>query len=215
MPAVILVFGASAFGTTDATHLGFFDIPMLANMPGLPYLAPTCREEYLSMLDWAIAWRGGPVAIRVPGAGVISRPSVTLPADGYAVMEPEVVRTGSEVAVLALGSALPLGERVADKLTNLGVHPTLINPRQATELDEDSMRSVVAEHRLVVTLEDGVANGGFGEHITRILSTEKVLVHCYGLPHAFPDRYDPEQLLARCGMDEQAIASDIITELPR
>lgn len=215
VPAVILVFGASAFGTTDATHLGFFDIPLLANMPGLPYLAPTCREEYLSMLDWAITWHGGPVAIRVPGAGVISRPSVTLPADGYAVMEPEVVRTGSEVAVLALGSALPLGERVADKLTNLGVHPTLINPRQATELDEDSMRSVVAGHRLVVTLEDGVANGGFGEHVTRILSTEKVLVHCYGLPHAFPDRYNPEQLLARCRMDEQAIASDIITELPR
>lgn len=93
-PVTILVFGSSAFGTTDATHLGFYDIAMLGDMPGLTYLAPTCREEYLAMLDWACGYEGGPVAIRVPGAGVVSRPDVELPTDGFASGMPEIVHEG-------------------------------------------------------------------------------------------------------------------------
>ena len=210
-PAVILVFGASAFGATDATHLGFFDIPMLGAMPGLPYLAPTCREEYLEMLDWALDRREGPVAIRVPGAGVVSRPGFARAAS-YASGS-EIVRRGSEVALLALGDLFPLGEKVADALADSGVRATLVNPRLATTADEDLLGRLAAGHRVIVTLEDGILDGGFGERCARALATNDAHVLCYGLPRAFPARYDPAALMKSCGMTVDGIVGDALESL--
>ena len=211
-PAVILVFGASAFGTTDATHLGFYDIAMLGDMPGLPYLAPTCREEYLDMLDWALDQTAGPVAIRVPVAGVESRPDFARPSDyacGY-----ELVRRGSKVALLALGDLFPLGEKVADELAARGVSATLVNPRLATTVDEGLLADLAENHELVVTIEDGIVDGGFGERCARVLAERgNVRVRCYGLPRAFPDRYVPEELLASCGMTAEGITADVLETL--
>lgn len=209
IPAVILVFGASAYGTTDATHLGFFDIPMLGAMPGLTYLAPTCREEYVDMLSWALEQNKGPVALRVPVADVVSRPDFS-PAPSYE-QGSEIVRRGSEVALLALGDVFPLGESVADELwSQLGVRATLINPRHATSPDETLISELTSDHRLFVTLEDGVLEGGFGERCARVLATsENVRVRCYGLPLAFVDRYEPAELLASCGMTVEGIVSDV------
>lgn len=209
MPAVLLVFGASAYGTTDATHLGFFDIPMLGAMPGLPYLAPTCREEYLDMLSWALEQENGPVAIRVPVASVESRPNFERPAAGYA-RGWEIVRRGGDVAILALGDLLPLGEKIADALAERGVRATLVNPRQATTADEGLLSRLSADHGLLVTLEDGVLEGGFGERVARALACHDVRVRCYGLPLAFEDRYEPEVLLGRCGMTVEGVTADVL-----
>ena len=215
-PVTILVFGSSAFGTTDATHLGFYDIAMLGDMPGLTYLAPTCREEYLAMLDWACDWRGGPVAIRVPGAGVVSRSSVELPADGFADGAPEVVRHGtSGVAILALGATMPLGQRVCGRLAEEGVDATLVNPRFACGIDRDWVRALADESHVVVTLEDGVLDGGFGSRIAATLGPTGTLVRCFGLPHGFPDRYDPNELLDACGMTEENVAAETLALLGR
>lgn len=213
-PAVLLVYGASAFGNTDATHLGFFDIPMLGALPGLPYLAPTCREEYLSMLQWALSYREGPVAIRVPAAGVTSRTGLA-PAGSY-LDGWEVAREGSDVAVLALGDAFPLGERVVDELAARGVDATLVNPRCATDVDRDLLEGLSEGHRVVVTLEDGVLEGGFGERCARVLAARQdVRTLCYGLPRAFPDRYDPAELLASCRMTPGAVCDDVLAALGR
>lgn len=209
VPAVLLVFGASAYGTTDATHLGFFDIPMLGAMPGLPYLAPTCREEYLDMLSWALEQKDGPVAIRVPVASVESRPDFERPAAGYA-RGWEVVRRGCDVALLALGDLLPLGEKIADALAERGVRATLVNPRLATTADEDLLGRLSAGHRLLVTLEDGILEGGFGERVSRALACDDARVRCYGLPRAFEDRYEPEELLGRCGMTVEGVTEDVL-----
>ena len=214
-PAVILVFGASAFGTADATHLGFFDVPLLDAMPGLPYLAPTCREEYLAMLDWALAWREGPVAIRVPGAGVVSRPGVLLPADGFGRADLELVRQGSRVALVALGDTLPLGAAAARLLEAADVRPTLVNPRRATCADDDALRGLARGHEVVLTLEDGVLAGGFGEHVARVLGAESVRVGCHGLPLGFPDRYDVCELLGSARLTPEAIAEDALGLLRR
>ena len=214
LPVTILVFGASAFGTTDVTHLGFFDIPMLGTMPGLTYLAPTCIEEYLDMLSWSIEHEGGPVAIRVPVAeGVVSRPDFAR-ADDYA-RGWEVLREGSDVALLALGDFLPLGERVADALAERGVSATLVNPRLATTPDEALLGRLAAGHRVIVTLEDGILDGGFGERCARALSTDDVRTLCYGLPRAFVDRYDPDALLASCGITVEGVAADALAALGR
>ncbi len=212
VPATILVFGASAFGTTDVTHLGFFDIPMLGSMPGLTYLAPTCIEEYLDMLSWSIEHEGGPVAIRVPVAGgVTSRPDFAR-SDDYAHGW-EVLRKGSQVALLALGDFLPLGEKVADALAAGGVSATLVNPRLATTPDEALLGRLAADHRVIVTLEDGILDGGFGERCARALAAGDVRTLCYGLPRAFVDRYDPAELLARCGITVEGIAADALAAL--
>ena len=207
VPAVILVFGASAFGTTDATHLGFYDIAMLGDMPGLPYLAPTCREEYLDMLDWALVQTNGPVAIRVPVASVESRPDFER-VESYSSGS-EVVRRGSEVALLALGDLFPLGEKIADTLAESGIRATLVNPRLATTVNESLLGRLAARHRVIVTLEDGILDGGFGERCARALATDNVRVLCYGLPRAFPDRYDPTELLASCGMTVEGVVADV------
>ena len=212
VPATILVFGASAFGTTDVTHLGFFDIPMLGSMPGLTYLAPTCIEEYLDMLSWSIEHEGGPVAIRVPVAGgVTSRPDFAR-SDDYAHGW-EVLRKGSQIALLALGDFLPLGEKIADALAVDGVSATLVNPRLATTPDEDLLGRLAADHRVIVTLEDGILDGGFGERCARALAAGDVRTLCYGLPRAFVDRYDPAELLARCGITVEGIAADALGAL--
>lgn len=212
--ATILVFGASAFGTTDATHLGFFDIPMLGAMPGLTYLAPTCIEEYLDMLSWSIEHEGGPVAIRVPVADIASRPDFAQAEDythGW-----ETLREGSDVAIFALGDFLSLGERVADELATRGVDATLVNPRLATTPDEALLAELAEKHRVVVTLEDGVLDGGFGERCARVLAArDDVRTLCYGLPLAFVDRYDPSNLLASCGITVEKITKDALEALER
>lgn len=214
-PVVILDFGASVFGARDATHLGFFDLALMQGLPGLRCLAPVCREEYLAMLDWAIDQTDMPVVVRVPGNGVISRPDLA-PASGEAFDEPvyQVARRGSDVAILALGSFFELGERVADTLAaRHHVHASLVNPRFATELDEDYLRDLATSHRVIITLEDGVLEGGWGEGVARFLGPSGVRTRCYGIAKGFPDRLPASELLERNGITVDAVADDIMAML--
>ena len=164
------------------------------------------------MLSWSIGHEGGPVAIRVPVAGgVTSRPDFARP-DDYAHGW-EVLRKGSQIALLALGDFLPLGEKIADALAVDGVSATLVNPRLATTPEEDLLGRLAADHRVIVTLEDGILDGGFGERCARALAAGDVRTLCYGLPRAFVDRYDPAELLARCGITVEGIAADALGAL--
>ena len=211
-PATILVFGASIFGTTSETHLSFFDISMLGGLPNMHYLAPACMEEYLSMLSWSLDHREHPVAIRVPGIGLVSRPDLA-PAEGddYGVARYNVVRQGRDVAVLALGDFFELGERVANRLAaEYGIEATLVNPRYATELDREFLDSLAAEHRIVVTLEDGILDGGWGERVACYLACTPVRARTFGIAKGFPDRYDPNELLAQNGMTVENMAAEAV-----
>ena len=209
-PATILVFGASVFGTTSETHLSFFDISMLGGLPNMRYLAPVCMEEYLSMLSWSLDHREHPVAIRVPGIGLVSRPDLA-PAEGadYSVVRYNVARQGRDVAVLALGDFFELGERVANRLAaEYGIEATLVNPRFATELDREFLDSLAAEHRVVVTLEDGILDGGWGERVACYLACTSLRTRTFGIAKGFPDRYDPNELLAQNGMTVENMAAE-------
>ena len=211
-PATILVFGASVFGTTSETHLSFFDISMLGGLPNMRYLAPACMEEYLSMLSWSLDHREHPVAIRVPGIGLVSRPDLA-PAEGadYGIVRYDVARQGRDVAVLALGDFFELGERVANRLAaEYGIKTTLVNPRFATELDRKFLDSLAAEHRVVVTLEDGILDGGWGERVACYLACTPVRTRTFGIAKGFPDRYDPNELLAQNGMTVENMAAEAV-----
>ena len=211
-PATILVFGASIFGTTSETHLSFFDISMLGGLPNMHYLAPACMEEYLSMLSWSLDHRKHPVAIRVPGIGLVSRPDLAPAEDtDYSAVRYNVVHQGRDVAVLALGDFFELGERVANRLAaEYGIEATLVNPRFATELDREFLDSLAAEHRVVVTLEDGILDGGWGERVACYLACTPVRTRTFGIAKGFPDRYDPNELLAQNGMTVENMAAEAV-----
>ena len=214
-PAVVLDFGASVFGTADATHLSFFDLALMQGMPNLRCLAPVCREEYLTMLDWALDQRECPVVIRVPSNGVTSRPELA-PAMGTAFNTPsyQLVRSGSRVAILALGDFFELGERVADTLASRAhVQATLVNPRFATELDEKFLRELVARHSVIITLEDGILEGGWGASVARFLGPLDVRTRCYGIRRGFPDRFCANELLEQNGITVEGIVHDILNML--
>ena len=208
----ILVFGASIFGTTSETHLSFFDISMLGGLPNMHYLAPACMEEYLSMLSWSLDHREHPVAIRVPGIGLVSRPDLAPAEDtDYSAVRYNAVRQGRDVAVLALGDFFELGERVANRLTaEYGIEATLVNPRFATELDREFLDSLAAEHRVVVTLEDGILDGGWGERVACYLACTPLRTRTFGIAKGFPDRYDPNELLAQNGMTVENMAAEAV-----
>ena len=211
-PATILVFGASIFGTTSETHLSFFDISMMGALPNMRYLAPACMEEYLSMLSWSLDHREHPVAIRVPGIGLVSRPDLAPAEDAdYSIARYNVARQGRDVAVLALGDFFELGERVANRLAaEYGIEATLVNPRFATELDREFLDSLAAEHRVVVTLEDGILDGGWGERVACYLACTPLRTRTFGIAKGFPDRYDPNVLLEQNGMTVENMAAEAV-----
>ena len=207
-PAVILVFAASVYGMNDVTHLGLFDIPMMSNIPNLVYLAPTCKEEYFKILDFAMTQKENPVAIRVPGMGVVSR-GIEDNTDYSKLNKFEVTKKGKDVAIIALGDFYSLGEEVLSTLSKEGIEATLINPKFITGLDENLLDELKKDHKLVITLEDGILEGGFGEKIASYYGTENMKVKNYGIKKSFPDRYVAEELLKENGITVENITKDI------
>lgn len=208
-PATIIVAWGSVYGMNDVTHLGLYDIPMMSGIPNLVYLAPTSREEYLAMLDWSIDQTDHPVAIRMPGGPLISTGEAVKP-DFSRLNEYQVTHRGAKVALLGLGSFFSLAQQAAALLkTQTGIDATVINPRFITGLDEKLLRELTADHDVVVTLEDGQLDGGFGEKIARFYGADAVKVLNFGLKKKFLDRYDLEQVLRDNHLTPELIVSDI------
>lgn len=193
-PAVINVFCASLYGMNDITHIGFYDIPMLSNIPNLVYLAPTCWEEYKAMMAWGIQQTAHPVAIRVPG-GAVTHSDEQFDEDYSELNRFKMTHKGSKVAIVALGAFYGLGKQVAALLKEQkGIDATLINPRYITGLDEEMLESLKADHEKVITLEDGALEGGFGEKIARFYGDSDIRTLCFGIKKGLYDRYDYQQL---------------------
>lgn len=211
--AVILVFFAGISGGSQ-THMGIFDISLAVNIPNIIYLAPTCKEEYFSMLEWGLNQRSHPVIIRVPGVETVSRNAALLPEYSYPAKY-EIVEHGTTVAILALGKFFELGERVRRKLeAEHGIHATLINPRYASALDETMLNALPEYgHRLVVTLEDGVIDGGFGEKVARFYGTSYVKVLNFGAKKEFVNHVTVEEQYSRYHLTPEQIVSDILNEI--
>lgn len=207
-PATILVYWASVYGMNDVTHLGIYDIPMMSNIPNLVYLAPTTKEEYLAMLDWSIEQNDHPVAIRVPISVVSDGKKVT--KDFSKLNEYEVTQNGSKIAIVALGSFYSVGAKTAEIIENkTGVKPTLINPIYITGTDDKLLEQLKENHDMVITVEDGVLDGGFGEKIARFYGNSDVKVLNYGLKKEFLDRYNPEEIVKANRLTPEQIAEDV------
>lgn len=208
-PATILVNTASVYGMNDVTHLGLYDIAMMSNIPNLVYLAPTSKEEYFAMLDWSIEQDKYPVAIRIPCNGVISD-NRKVQKDYSNLNKYKIEKQGSKVAIVALGDFYQLGEQIVSEIKEkLGFVPTLINPRYITGLDNKLLEELKKEHELVITLEDGILEGGFGEKIASFYGTTNMKVKNYGIRKSFPDRYIVDELLKENEITVEQIIADI------
>lgn len=208
-PAVILVFSAGISGM-DATHLGSFDIPLVANIPNIVYLAPTGKEEYLAMLNWGLKQNEHPVVIRVPLAVTKGGKAEESYGD---LNRYQLVKQGSKVAVLALGSFFELGESVVAELKEQGIDATLVNPRYITGVDEKLLTELAKNHQVVATLENGELDGGFGEKIASFYGASKVKVLNFGAKKEFTDRVPYAELMKRYHLTPEQIIADIMNVL--
>ncbi len=213
-PVTILVYFASVRGMNDESHLGFFDIPFLAHIPNFVYLAPTSKEEHLAMLDWAIDQKDHPVAIRVP-VGPLKETGVPDETD-YSILNKNLVaQQGSGVAIFGLGNFFSLAEEVARQLEEKhNIQATIVNPKFITGLDEELLDSLPNNHQLVVTLEDGVLEGGYGRQMAAsYLGDSNLKIQNYGVSKEFHDRYNADELLAENDITVENIVRRIVEEL--
>ena len=209
-PATIIVSDGGAIGMTDVTHLGWFDIAMMSNIPNLVYLAPTTKEEHLAMLEWSIEQQEHPVAIRIPGGKVVSS-GMKVTKDFSKLNTYEVSQKGEKIAIIGLGTFFQLGEKAAKLYEEkTGVQVTVINPMYITGVDEKLLEELKKDHKVVVTLEDGILNGGFGEKIARFYGNSDMKVLNYGLKKEFLDRYNIGKVLTKNRLKADLIVEDLL-----
>lgn len=207
-PITMLVHWGGISGA-DATHLCTFDIPLISNIPNMVYLAPTNKEEFVKMLDWSVEQTQCPVAIRVPAGDLVSC-GIEDKTDYSNLNKFKVTKQGEKVAILGLGNFLGLANSVAEELsTKLGFEATVINPIYMTGLDKELLEELKQNHSLLITLEDGVLDGGFGEKVARFYGNSDMKVLNYGAKKEFPDRIPLKELYQRYRLTKEQIVEDI------
>ena len=200
-PAVVVVYnGGMSYG--DPTHAGLYDVSMMSNVPGLKCLAPTTRQGLFATLDWALGQTAGPVVIRVPQA----LPDLAVvPAVGRWT----VVREGRKVAVLGLGDMAQYALEVSDTLAKRGVNATIVACDLYSSVDEQALESLLADHDVFVTLENGILDGGFGQKVAAYLADKACKVLLRGADKAFVDRRSRAQQLEDYRMTPEQILEDV------
>ncbi|MBS5259979.1 1-deoxy-D-xylulose-5-phosphate synthase [Lachnospira eligens] len=207
------VFAGSVYGMNDVTHLGLQDIPMLNSIPGLVYLAPVTKEDYIAMLDWSLTQNEYPVAIKVPGGRMVST-GTPVTKDFSKLGTYEVTKKGSRVAILGLGTFYETAVKAADILkTSHGIDATVINPYYISGIDADTLNELKEDHAVVATLEDGYLEGGFGAKIAAYYGSSDMKVLNFGIKKEFIDRYDVAEVLKDNHLTPEQIAEDIAATL--
>lgn len=213
LPVTALVYMASVSSFNDESHLGFFDIPFLAHIPNVVYLAPTNKEEHLAMLEWAIEQNEHPVAIRIP-VGPLHETGVADTTDYSILNKNQVTQKGNKVSLFGLGNFYSLAEEVAKKLADKhGITATIVNPKFITGLDTELLDSLEARHQVIVTLEDGILEGGYGQMIASYLGNSNLKVQNYGFEKTFYDRYNVQEILKENGITVENIVKNILKDL--
>ena len=207
-PATVLIYWGG-ISNADMTHLCTFDIPLISNIPNIVYLSPVSKEEYLAMLEWSYNQNEHTVFIRVPSTDVVSYETADN-TDYSQLNKYKLVEKGEKVAIIAAGNFFGLGRQVKKEIkTQLNIDATLINPRFLTGVDVDMLETLKKDHSVVITLEDGELDGGFGEKITRFYGNSSMKVLNFGSKKEFTDRVPLEELYNRYHLTKELIVSDI------
>ena len=208
-PATIVIGNTSLISLNDVTHLGIFSISAFKNIPNLVLLAPTDKNEYLAMLDYSLNQNKHPTLILMPANKIIENTHNNMDFLSY-----EITQKGEKVCIIAEGNFYYLGLE-ATKLIEKELHfkPTLINPRILTHLDEKTLSSLKENHQLIITIEDGVIDGGFGEDIANYFSLTNMKVKTFGLHKKFIDRFNCNDILFQEGITSSQIKEFVKKEI--
>ena len=208
-PVTLLIWWGG-ISDADATHLCSFDMSMMCNIPNLVYMAPTNKEEYLKMLDWSVNQNKYSVAIRVPNVPLKSCSCEDNTDYSKSINQFKMVNSGEKIAILGLGNFYNLAEDVSKEVQiKFGITPTLINPRFISGIDIQMLQSLKTNHEIVITLEDGILNGGFGEKIASYYGNSEMKVLNYGAKKEFSDRVSLSVLYNRYRLTKEQIVEDI------
>lgn len=209
LAVTMILVNASIYATTDMTHIGIYDIAMMSNIPNLVMLSPTNKQEYLAMLEWSIEQKEYPVAIRAPRNGVHNA-KYAVDTDYSLLNKFQITVSGKEIAVIAIGDFFQLGEEVVEMIKKeMNINASLINPRYVTGIDEELLREISKDHKLVITLEDGILDGGFGQKIASFYGTYSMKVMNYGFEKSFFDNYDVKSIMTKNRLNPELILKDI------
>ena len=159
------------------------------------------------MLDWALDQTSHPVAVRTPAGDVVSDPACEILAD-YSAPRWLVRHQGARVALIGVGAMYPVVEKAAELLRRRGIDATLISPCCVTALDTETLASL-ADYETLVTVEDGILDGGFGQKVAAYLGSAPVSVRCLGLEKEFLNGFDPAAIASRAGLTPEGIAAAI------
>ena len=192
-PALMVVAETGIHATKDETHLGFWDIPMITSIPDIIYLAPANLEEFDAMLEWGLAQDKFKVAVRQPVYSV-EHADYDIDKDYSDLNKFKVLKEGKDVAVIGAGDFLVKARKVVDLLAQKGINATLINPRFVSGVDKDLLLKLENDHKVVVTLEDGSVEGGFGQRVASELGASSMKVLNFGMEKKFVDRYNANEL---------------------
>lgn len=208
-PATIVIGNTSLISLNDVTHLGIFSISAFKNIPNLVLLAPTDKNEYLAMLDYSLNQNKHPTLILMPANKIIENTHNNMDFLSY-----EITQKGEKVCIIAEGNFYYLGLE-ATKLIEKELHfkPTLINPRILTHLDEKTLSSLKENHQLIITIEDGVIDGGFGEDIANYFSLINMKVKTLGLHKKFIDQFNCNDILFQEGITSSQIKEFVKKEI--
>lgn len=200
-PATILI-DYTFVGCEERTHLSIFTQSTFANIPNLKVLAPTCKSELTAMLEWSLNQKNYSVMIITPRGDLVDREAkLEFDKEKY-----QIEKSGSEVAFIAVGAMFDKAYKLCDIIKQkLGIEATLINPRFISMLDKETLDNLKNDHKLIITMEDAMKDGGFGEKIARYFGDSDIKVKVYGFEKCFYDEYNEEKLLALNGMTEDDI----------
>ncbi len=216
LPVRFAIDRAGLVGADGATHAGSFDIAFLSNLPGFVVMAPADEAELMHMVMTAAGIDDGPSAIRYPrGEGV----GVDLPETGDAleIGKGRIVRQGSGVAILSLGTRLAEAERAAESLAARGITPTIADARFAKPLDAEMILGLARDHQVLITIEEG-AIGGFGSHVAQLLAENGAFDHgitfrSMVLPDAFIGHASPADMYQTAGLTATDIENKVLEVL--
>ena len=203
---------AGLVGSDGETHQGIFDISYLSVIPNMTIMAPKNKWELSDMMKFAVAY-DGPIALRYPrGAAYDGLKEIRQPIE---LAKSELIRKGSTVAIMALGSMVKTAVDVVKLLEAEGISATLINARFAMPFDKEAIKKLPAEHSLLVTMEENVQSGGFGEHVTEYVKTNGIALEVLtvALPDCYVEHGNVEVLKKELHVDAESVAKRIIAVL--
>ena len=209
LPVVFAIDRAGLVGSDGETHQGIFDISYLSSIPNMTVMAPKNKWELADMMQFAVEF-SSPIAVRYPrGTAYEGLKEWRSPIQ---FGKSEMIKEGQGIALFALGSMVATAEKVAEKLEEQGIHATIVNARFAAPFDKDMVTSLERNHRLLVTLEENVISGGFGEHVSSFVSEKdlNMKVHIAAIPDAYVEHGNVERLKEDIGIDENTIFEKVL-----